>query len=200
MHLTHTSIDHAAVQRDLEERGFSSFGPVLDDAELATARATLDSLSEDEVMWRTGRLVPEPGTKRAWRKINDVALRAPFFRTLVSTGQLADLARGCLGTDNVKLHSTIAWMKPARVGGAKPPHQDAATWTHLVEPRIFTVWLALDEATVENGCMHYLPEATPLAYPHHEDDYLLIRWKTCQQTFPVCPCLYRPVMPTAQSG
>jgi len=49
-----------------------------------------------------------------------------------------------------------ALFKPPR-GQAKPLHQDQSYF--LVEPAddLVTAWIALDEATLENGCMTYVP-------------------------------------------
>jgi ectoine hydroxylase-related dioxygenase (phytanoyl-CoA dioxygenase family) len=38
-----------------------------------------------------------------------------------------------------------------------PWHQDAAYWIDMPDKRAASCWLALDEATVENGCMWYIP-------------------------------------------
>jgi ectoine hydroxylase-related dioxygenase (phytanoyl-CoA dioxygenase family) len=47
-------------------------------------------------------------------------------------------------------------FKPARHGGIKPWHQDYAYWASL-KPEQVTCWMALDEATPENGCMQLIP-------------------------------------------
>lgn len=38
-----------------------------------------------------------------------------------------------------------------------PWHQDAAYWVDMPDKRAVSCWLALDPATVENGCMWYVP-------------------------------------------
>ena len=38
-----------------------------------------------------------------------------------------------------------------------PWHQDCAYWLDLPDRRAASCWIALDEATVENGCMWFLP-------------------------------------------
>jgi len=58
----------------------------------------------------------------------------------------------------------MALLKPPFHGSEKPWHQDTAyfDWTPL--GGIIGVWIALDEATVENGCMQVIP-GTHLAGP-----------------------------------
>jgi ectoine hydroxylase-related dioxygenase (phytanoyl-CoA dioxygenase family) len=36
-------------------------------------------------------------------------------------------------------------------------HQDAAYWPATADPRTATCWLAIDDSTVENGCMRFVP-------------------------------------------
>ena len=56
-----------------------------------------------------------------------------------------------------RLIQDMALMKPPHRGAEKPWHQDNAyfDWTPL--DGILGVWIALDEATVENGCMQIVP-------------------------------------------
>jgi len=44
-----------------------------------------------------------------------------------------------------KLDAVFAW------------HQDMAYWPETPDTRTATVWLAIDDATVENGCMRFVP-------------------------------------------
>ena len=51
----------------------------------------------------------------------------------------------------------MALIKPPKIGREKPWHQDHAYFDYPLGTRIVGVWIALDEATVENGCMRLLP-------------------------------------------
>jgi phytanoyl-CoA hydroxylase len=50
-----------------------------------------------------------------------------------------------------------AMLKPPLIGREKPWHQDQAFFNVPVAARVVGAWIALDEATPENGCMHILP-------------------------------------------
>ena len=39
-------------------------------------------------------------------------------------------------------------------------HQDMAYWPDTPDTRTATVWLAIDDSTIENGCMRFVPETT----------------------------------------
>ncbi|MCC6262740.1 MAG: phytanoyl-CoA dioxygenase family protein [Bryobacterales bacterium] len=49
------------------------------------------------------------------------------------------------------------FSKPAKHGGVVAWHQDYSYWTRTVPIAHLTCWLALDDSTVENGCLHYVP-------------------------------------------
>ena len=49
------------------------------------------------------------------------------------------------------------FCKPARHGGVVAWHQDYSYWTRTKPMAHLTCWIGLDDATVENGCVHYIP-------------------------------------------
>lgn len=70
--------------------------------------------------------------------------------------------------DEVRMAQDMALLKPPFVGVEKPWHQDDAYF--LVDPpeKVIGVWIALDEATTENGCMQVIPGSHALGpKPHY---------------------------------
>ncbi|WGF87537.1 phytanoyl-CoA dioxygenase family protein [Marinivivus vitaminiproducens] len=55
-----------------------------------------------------------------------------------------------------RLFQNMALLKPPSVGREKPWHQDHAYFNLPLATPVVGVWIALDEATVENGCMQVL--------------------------------------------
>ncbi len=49
------------------------------------------------------------------------------------------------------------FCKPARHGGVVAWHQDYSYWTRTQPMAHLTCWIALDDSTRENGCVHYVP-------------------------------------------
>ena len=49
------------------------------------------------------------------------------------------------------------FSKPARHGGVVAWHQDYSYWTRTQPMTHLTCWIALDDATRENGCLQYVP-------------------------------------------
>ncbi len=54
------------------------------------------------------------------------------------------------------LFQSMALIKPPR-GREKPWHQDHAYFELPLDVRVVGVWIALDEAGIENGCMRFMP-------------------------------------------
>lgn len=79
------------------------------------------------------------------------------FRAVADDETLVSVASQLLGP-NLKLLRSAAMFKPPEVGSEKGFHQDAAYYPIQPMDHV-TVWIALDEATPENGCMNVVPGA-----------------------------------------
>jgi len=77
----------------------------------------------------------------------------PWFRRVQSDPRLVDALTALVGPDLEFLSDKLV-MKSATVDFASPWHQDWPYWrgAHKV-----SVWIALDDATIENGCLRLLP-------------------------------------------
>ncbi len=51
------------------------------------------------------------------------------------------------------------FCKPARHGGVVIWHQDYSYWLRTKPMAHLTCWIGLDDSTVENGCVHYVPRS-----------------------------------------
>ncbi len=51
------------------------------------------------------------------------------------------------------------FYKPAEHGGVVAWHQDYSYWTRTIAMQHLTCWTGLDDATVENGCLQYIPKS-----------------------------------------
>lgn len=66
------------------------------------------------------------------------------------------VVRPLLGGREPVLFQDMALLKPPRIGREKPWHQDHAYFDLALDEPVVGVWIALDRATVENGCMQFL--------------------------------------------
>jgi phytanoyl-CoA hydroxylase len=71
--------------------------------------------------------------------------------------RLLSVVRRIIGTADITLLQDMALIKPPGGGREKPWHQDNAFFRIKPGTPIVGVWIALDEATIDNGCMHVLP-------------------------------------------
>jgi hypothetical protein len=62
-----------------------------------------------------------------------------------------------LGDKSVRFWHDQLFCKPAHHGGVVAWHQDYSYWTRTVPMQHLTCWTGLDDATTENGCLHYVP-------------------------------------------
>ena len=70
--------------------------------------------------------------------------------------RITGIVQQLMGGRQPRIFQTMAMLKPAHVGREKPWHQDHAYFDISLEDRIVGVWIALDEATIDNGCMQVL--------------------------------------------
>ena len=111
------------------------------------------------------------------------------FRDVAENDTVVSVASQLLGPD-LKLLRSAAMFKPPEVGSEKGFHQDAAYYPIQPMDHV-TVWIALDEATTENGCMNVVPGAHKGGLLGHEavdydtDIVIADRDFTCDDAVPV---------------
>ena len=84
--------------------------------------------------------------------------------------------------DPPELFQDMALVKPPRYGSEKPWHQDCAYFNLPEGTTVVGVWIALDEATPENGCLHIIPGSNidgPMIHFKRRD------WQICDTDVPV---------------
>lgn len=103
-------------------------------------------------------------TKPKTRAVNKIghylhALSPPFARLIGATStepaRPAEIAKGLGFKDPQCLQSMVICKQP-EIGGAVPPHQDS-TFLYTDPPSAVGFWYALEDATLENGCLSFLP-------------------------------------------
>lgn len=103
------------------------------------------------------------------RKIQEITKYSAFFESFVASEKMLDPIEDLIGP-NIYYHSSKIMFKPARHGGIKPWHQDYAYWMST-EPEQVTSWLAIDDATLDNGCIELIPGSHRLGLiPHHSEE------------------------------
>ncbi|KAK4121421.1 phytanoyl-CoA dioxygenase [Parathielavia appendiculata] len=116
---------------------------------------------EDDAFDSSGNLI-----KPKHRAVNKIGhylhVLSPPFASLLSgsdnegmKASPAAVARSLGFTDPRVLQSMVICKQP-EIGGAVPPHMDS-TFLYTDPPSAVGFWYALEDATLENGCLSFLP-------------------------------------------
>ena len=79
----------------------------------------------------------------------------PVFDEFSHSVALDNIARG-LGVEDPGIIQSMYIFKPPRIGGEVVFHQDS-TYIYTEPESCIGFWFALEDATLENGCMHFIP-------------------------------------------
>ncbi len=104
-----------------------------------------------------------------FRKLQNYHQEHPVFQSLVHHPRVKGLVEALLGNEAI-MFSDTALSKPPFIGTEKPWHQDNAYFVYVPLTSIVTVWIALDDATVENGCLHIIPGGHRIGALRHVHD------------------------------
>lgn len=110
----------------------------------AAAKAILPTLSVED---------RQDAVRKLWLFVNYEAR----LKAISHHAGLIATVRTLLGDREPEMFQDMCLMKPPRLGREKPWHQDHAYFDYPLGTPIVGAWIALDEATVENGCMQILP-------------------------------------------
>jgi len=100
------------------------------------------------------------------RKVANPFKNDPAFRRIFTSRKVLGVVHDLLGPE-LYYHSSKMMCKPPKVGRRKPWHQDFGYWPDM-QPQQLTLWVAVDAATRENGCMQLIPESHKRGLIKHE--------------------------------
>jgi len=106
------------------------------------------------------------------RKFMSFTAEDPVFGEMLAAGsRIRRVVDALIGASPI-LFQEMALVKPPFVGSEKPWHQDNAYFSVSPLNAVLGVWIALDDAGVENGCMHVIPggHREGAAKHHHGTD------------------------------
>ena len=153
--------------RFFDEKGYLKYGKVLEQGEVGAliegldrvVRVELEGSDESSVEFSLGHRhdVKKAGDgPRILTQYVNMWKRDKTYEKTVRHPLITGIAKTLLKTPEVRLWHDHIISKPPEDNGHFRFHQDFYGWP-LAEPRILSCWIALDDATVENGCMHVIP-------------------------------------------
>ena len=194
--------DHVRYYR---ETGFLAINNFFTEAEIATALAGLMDLIDGKNPAVGSVLVQYEASTRDHlstssveerrdmvRKLQDFVDHEPRLRAIADHAQLRETVGRLLGTTAPELYSNQAMLKPRGIGREKPWHQDHAFFDLPLGTPIIGCWIALDEATPENGCMHVKPgthKEGPVVHFERRD------WQICDEHLDLTRDVMAPLKP-----
>jgi hypothetical protein len=156
-----------------EREGYLRLGRTLSDADLAALQQRIDqimlgeaAIDYDRMLMQldgsTGQYDQLPGQTKGhkgatlnYRKIQDLEFD-PLFLTCMQKPLFQEICAEVHGEDTaVACFRAMFMNKPAHHGTFLGWHQDR--WTDLDRDPKITVWIALDPATIANGCVQVIP-------------------------------------------
>ncbi len=135
-----------------EENGYVRFDNVLSSDEVEAMRAALEVGMEAKK--DSARDLAGGGDKivqmvNLW-EVNDVC------KAYSTSPRLAGMAKRLTGSDSAHLFHDQALVKKPGPSAASPWHQDQPYWPSK-EPGMISCWMALDDVTIDRGCMQFIP-------------------------------------------
>jgi ectoine hydroxylase-related dioxygenase (phytanoyl-CoA dioxygenase family) len=126
----------------------------------------MDQIIDDIERWGEEVLADLPPAQRAWyvdggvkartvlRKLDNPHHQREAVRCLAFEPRLVQMVEGLIGP-GVSVYFSQIFFKPPEGGGPKPAHQDNYYFGPNDPEALVTAWIALDDATLENGCLFY---------------------------------------------
>jgi len=157
-----------------ERDGCLVVDPLLSTETIQRLRQRTGEIVEGQTRFPVESIELEPGAMSASlstvRKLNDCALYDDVFRAHADHPDILDIVESLIGPD-IKLFDAQMFMKPPG-GIEKTYHQDSAYFP-LDPQEVVTCWTAVDDVTVENGCMYVIPGSHRSGILDHDQSWMV---------------------------
>ncbi len=155
--------------------------PLVDPATIDLLRLRTTEIAARSVPYPIEHLELEPAASAVelstLRKINRCHFHDDIFAAHTAHPGILDVIEALIGPD-IKVFGSQLFMKPPG-GVEKPWHQDSAYFP--LDPQIVvTCWTALDEVTVNNGCMHVIIGSHREGILEHDQKWMIGNRKDMQ--------------------
>ena len=150
-----------------EKYGYLKYQRVISDEELDILRLRVEDIAAGRLNHVPERFIqyeakfhkeddPEQQALDKIRKITHLTYFDDLFQAVARKEEIVDVIENLMGPD-IKLYTDQLMMKPRFNGTVTDWHQDAPSWQFFIPQTHISCWLALDDATIENGCMTVIP-------------------------------------------
>jgi phytanoyl-CoA hydroxylase len=133
---------------------------LLNDTEVKTLRQRIEDIAEGRVDFPAHCMEYEPGAQKEasrttgrmaqLRKLNECYRHDPVFLEHAQRPAILDAVEQLIGPD-IKIYGDQLFMKPP--GGMEKTYHQDSPYFEIAPMALVTAWIALDDVTLENGCM-----------------------------------------------
>jgi hypothetical protein len=154
------------------EQGYLQLDRLVLPEEIVWVREIYDRLFAQRAGWERGDQfdlagTDDPQAKPRLPQLMNPAVYAPELEKAAFRETAFELARQLLG-EPIERGDEHAICKPGDAGAETPWHQDEAYWDPAFTYESLSIWTPLQEATLENGCMQFIPGShRDGVLPHH---------------------------------
>lgn len=155
-------------RKQYDEQGYVIFNQLFDAGEIDQIRTLIDELdaeSERQLMAGSASFISSPNKINFTAKLN---FMHPELQRFTAHTKFVDLTTDILGPD-IRLYWDQSVYKRPEADRDFPWHQDNG-YVPTEPMQYLTCWLALEDSTIENGCVWVKPESHRNGYVEH--------WKT----------------------
>ncbi|MAE65784.1 MAG: hypothetical protein CMJ18_16060 [Phycisphaeraceae bacterium] len=169
MHLTEDQITQ------YREQGYVAGPRVLDDATIGRLRGRIQDLLERRIAFPDHLLGETVESSKAQGQLPSVKVVNIFRHDEVFAGMIDNEAIGSLAHDlfegPVRIwEDQMIYKPPFDAKAILGWHRDYTYWDHVGPPDLGTCWIALDDATIDNGCMVVVPGSHKWDYAYRRED------------------------------
>ncbi|HEX5325012.1 MAG TPA: phytanoyl-CoA dioxygenase family protein [Capsulimonadaceae bacterium] len=136
------------------KNGFLNYGRVLSESQLSglqgALRRVLEGKSKHDAAANRNMF---EGSQMVVTQVVNIWEAEPAFREHLYNAKITEMVAQLIGTDTLRVWHDQVQYKPPRIGGPSLWHQDHPYWPIIQPPDLVSAWVALEDATIENGCM-----------------------------------------------
>jgi len=148
--------DMLNIKKNFDEDGYVFLPGFLDKTEVGFINVKLEQFIRERVPHLPSRHVfyEDDRDPQTLKQLQDLQTYDPFYAEMLFGSRFKTIAEILLN-DQVVGKNLEYFNKPPRIGKPTPPHQDNYYFM-LNPPLAVTMWMALEEADTENGCVRYI--------------------------------------------
>ncbi len=169
MHLSEAAI------RQYHEQGYVAGPRVLDDDQLERIRDRIQGILDRRIPF-PDQLLGETVDRSSARgqlpsvKVVNIFRHDPFFLEVIENAAIGSLAHDLFEGPVRIWEDQMIYKPPFDANAVLGWHRDYTYWDHVGPADMGTCWIAIDDATIDNGCMHVIPGSHKWNYDYQRDD------------------------------